>query len=93
MATSWPKKRRLIGSKIQRLDGPAKATGTAKYSYDMNPPGLLHAIILRSPYAHARIKSLDTSGAEKAPGFRALHVINGAGKELTYAGDEIVGVA
>lgn len=93
MANTWPKQPRIIGTKVTRLDGPAKATGTAKYSYDMNPPGLLHAIILRSPHAHARIKSLDTSGAEKAPGFRALHVINGAGKELSYAGDEIVGVA
>ena len=45
--TSWPKKRRLIGTKVSRIDGPAKATGRAKYSYDINRPGMLHAVILR----------------------------------------------
>ncbi len=54
---------------------------------------MLHARILRSPHPHARIKSLDTSGAEKALGFKALHVIAKTGSELYYAGDEIVGVA
>jgi xanthine dehydrogenase YagR molybdenum-binding subunit len=92
MAT-WPKQRRLLGTKIQRLDGPDKATGMAKYSYDINRPEMLHAKILRCPYAHARLKSLDTSGAEKAPGFRALQVIAKPGQEFSYAGDEILGVA
>ena len=54
---SWPKKRRLLGTKVPRLDGPEKATGRAKYSYDINRPGMLHAEILRSPHAHAKIKS------------------------------------
>ena len=63
MATSWPQKRRVIGTKVRRLDGPAKATGTAKYSYDINRPGLLHAVMIRSPYAHAKIKSIDTAMA------------------------------
>ena len=55
-------------------------------------PGLLHAIILRSPHAHAKITKLDTSAAEQSPGFKALHVIVGEGKEVIYAGDEIVAV-
>src|SRR5260370_23562760 len=93
MATTWPKERRLIGTKVQRLDGPDKATGHAKYSLDINRPGMLHALILRSPYAHAKIKSLDTADAEKMPGIKAVHVIAGQGQELSYAGDEIVGLA
>src|SRR3712207_639021 len=90
MATSWPQKRRLIGAKLQRLDGPAKSTGLAKYSYDINRPGLLHALILRSPHAHARIKSIDTEAAEQVKGFRALYVIRKPGEEVYYAGDEVL---
>jgi xanthine dehydrogenase YagR molybdenum-binding subunit len=93
MAISWPKERRVIGTKVTRLDGPDKATGMAKYSYDINRPGMLHASILRSPYAHAKVKTLDTAEAEKMPGVKAVHVIAGPGKELFYAGDEIVGLA
>src|SRR5215217_5159043 len=71
----WPKKRRLLGTKVKRLDGPEKATGRAKYSYDVNRPGMLHGAILRSPHAHAKIKSIDTSAAKKTPGFKALAMI------------------
>src|SRR5438093_11684876 len=92
MAT-WPKNRRLIGTRIARVDGPDKATGHAKYSFDINRPGMLHAQILRSPYAHARLKSLDTSAAEKMPGVKAVHVVAQPGKELSYAGDEVVALA
>jgi xanthine dehydrogenase YagR molybdenum-binding subunit len=93
MATSWPKKRRLIGSKVQRLDGPAKATGKAKYSYDINRKGMLHAVLLRSPHAHAKIKSLDYSDAQKMPGVKAVYEIKKAGDELFWAGEEILGLA
>jgi xanthine dehydrogenase YagR molybdenum-binding subunit len=90
---TWPKERRLIGKEIQRVDGPDKASGRAKYSYDINRPGMLHARILRCPYAHAKLRSLDTSAAEKMPGVKAVHPIAQAGKELYFAGDEIVGIA
>src|SRR5437868_6724850 len=90
MATAWPQKRRLIGAKIKRLDGPVKSTGRAKYSYDIYRPGLLHALILRSPYAHARIKNIDTEAAEQAKGFRALYLIAKPGDEVYYAGDEVL---
>jgi xanthine dehydrogenase YagR molybdenum-binding subunit len=75
MAEGWPKKPRLLGTKIKRLDGPEKATGRAKYSYDVNRPGMLHGIILRSPHAHAKIKSIDTSAAKKTLGFKAMVII------------------
>jgi xanthine dehydrogenase YagR molybdenum-binding subunit len=93
MATAWPEKRRLIGTKVPRVDGPAKATGKARYSFDINRPGLLHGLIVRCPHAHASIKSLDTSAAEKMPGVKAVHVIAKEGTELFFAGDEVVGLA
>ena len=39
MAIQWPKKRRLLGTRVSRIDGPEKSTGRAKYSYDINRPG------------------------------------------------------
>ncbi len=93
MANQWPKQRRLIGKKHSRLDGPAKATGTAKYSYDINRKDMLHGRLYRCPYAHAKLKALDTSAAEKVPGFKALHLIAKPGQEFFYAGQEILGIA
>ena len=93
MPNTWPKERRVLGTKVQRLDGPDKATGRAKYSFDINRPGMLHARILRCPYAHAKIKSIDTAAAEKVRGFKALHKIAKDNAELFYAGDEILAVA
>jgi hypothetical protein len=75
MAEGWPKKRRILGTKVKRLDGPDKATGRAKYSYDVNRPGMLHGAVLRCPLAHAKVKSLDTAAARKTPGFKALVMI------------------
>ena len=83
-AEGWPKKRRLLGTKIKRLDGPVKAVGRAKYSYDINRKGMLHGVILRSPHAHAKIKSIDTSAAKKTPGFQALVAI-GASRDWLIA--------
>jgi xanthine dehydrogenase YagR molybdenum-binding subunit len=89
----WPANRRVIGTRVRRLDGPEKATGRAKYSFDINRPRMLHARILRSPHAHATIRTIDTAAAEKVPGFRAIHHIKRAGATVTYAGDEILAIA
>jgi xanthine dehydrogenase YagR molybdenum-binding subunit len=89
----WPAKRRLIGTKVQRVDGTDKATGRAKYSFDIQRPRMLHARILRSPHAHATIKSVDSAAAEKTAGFRAIYLIKKAGAELFFAGDEILAIA
>ena len=92
---SWPDPatRPLLGKSISRVDGPSKSSGRAKYTYDYNPQGLLAGKILRCPYAHAKVKSIDTSAAEKMPGVKAVVVIQGPGIEIFWAGDEIVGVA
>ena len=88
-----PASRPLLGKKISRVDGPVKVSGRAKYTYDYNPHGLLAGKILRSPYAHARITSIDTSAAEKMPGVKAVQIIQQPGTEIFWAGDEIVAVA
>jgi xanthine dehydrogenase YagR molybdenum-binding subunit len=93
MAPSWPKQPHVIGTKVKRLDGAIKASGRAKYSYDVNRPGMLHAVFYSSPHAHAILESLDTSEAEKTPGFAALHRLKDDGGELTYAGEPIVAIA
>src|SRR5664279_5037561 len=92
---SWPDpaSRPLLGKSISRVDGPSKASGRAKYTYDYNPQGLLAGRILRCPYAHARITSIDTSAAEKMPGVKSVVIIQKPGTEIFWAGDEIVGVA
>ena len=62
-----------IGKRGQRrLDGYEKATGKALYTRDMQMPGMLYARVLRSPYAHARIKFMDTRRAEALPGVKAV---------------------
>src|ERR1035441_7670835 len=91
----WPAagERSLIGKRIKRVDGPAKASGRAKYTYDVNPPGLLISKIYRSPYAHAKITAIDTSEAEKLPGVKSVQVVLGVGKETNWVGDEIIALA
>jgi xanthine dehydrogenase YagR molybdenum-binding subunit len=89
----WPDKPILIGTRVPRLDGSVKATGRAKYSFDINRPGMLHGRILRSPHPRARIVSLDLSPAEKAPGVKAVLAIAEVGTELSFQGDEIAAVA
>ncbi len=93
MALTWPENPRLIGTKITRLDGLAKASGRAKYPSDTRPEGTLFAVMLYSPHAHAKIKSIDTTAAEKMPGVKAVSTIAAAGTTLRYQGDDIAAVA
>src|SRR5688572_12307474 len=92
---AWPdaKGRSLIGKRLSRVDGAAKVSGRANYSIDQNPPGLLHARMLGSPHAHAKIVSIDVSAAEKMPGVKAVKIIQQPGAEVHWVGDEIVAVA
>jgi xanthine dehydrogenase YagR molybdenum-binding subunit len=92
---SWPdaEKRSYIGKRISRVDGAVKVSGRAKYTYDVHPSGMLFGKVLRSPYARARIVSIDTSAAEKMPGVKAVQIVQDAGTEIHWAGDDIVAVA
>ena len=89
----WPTAPILIGKRIQRLDGPVKVTGQAKYSYDVNRPGGLHGRILRSPHPHARIVSIDLGPAEKAPGVKAVMAVMKAGDKVMFQGEEVAALA
>jgi 4-hydroxybenzoyl-CoA reductase subunit alpha len=61
-----------VGRRVPLIDGPSKVTGSAVYTDDIRLPGLLVGKILRSPHAHARIVSIDTSRAEAIPGVHAI---------------------
>ena len=63
---------KVVGSRPIRHDGADKVTGQAKYGADIQLPGLLFGKILRSPYAHAKIKSIDVSKALALPGVHAV---------------------
>ncbi|MBM3934810.1 MAG: xanthine dehydrogenase family protein molybdopterin-binding subunit [SAR202 cluster bacterium] len=62
----------VVGTRPVRHDGHEKVTGAAKYGADLYPTGVLFGKVLRSPHAHAKIKSIDTSAAEKHPGVLAV---------------------
>jgi aerobic carbon-monoxide dehydrogenase large subunit len=64
---------RLIGARMKRVEDPGMITGTAKYIDDLKLPGMAHVAILRSPYAHARIKGIDTAKAAAQPGVVAVY--------------------
>ncbi len=63
---------KVVGTRPIRHDGADKVTGRAQYGADFHAAGLLHGKTLRSPHAHARIKSIDTSKAEALAGVRAV---------------------
>ena len=63
---------KYIGTRPVRHDGLEKVTGRARFAADLNLPGQLHGIAVRSPHAHARIVSIDTSEAEAMPGVKAV---------------------
>ncbi|HEX5451811.1 MAG TPA: molybdopterin cofactor-binding domain-containing protein, partial [Candidatus Limnocylindrales bacterium] len=61
-----------IGQSVPRRDALAKVTGQARFTVDLTLPGMAHAKILRSPQAHARIRSIDVSAARRRPGVLAV---------------------
>jgi xanthine dehydrogenase YagR molybdenum-binding subunit len=65
----------FIGKSIPRIGARAMVTGAARYTVDVRLPGMLFARVLRSPHAHARVLSIDTSAAERHPEVRAVYVV------------------
>jgi xanthine dehydrogenase YagR molybdenum-binding subunit len=73
----WPinKDLKYVGQPVERWDGAAKVTGRARYTADIQLPGMLYAKFANASVPHAKITSVDTSAAEKYPGVKGVHVI------------------
>lgn len=63
---------RFVGTSVKRVDGVKKVTGSLKYVDDMKLPRMLYASVVRSPYAHARIVSIDITAAQALKGVRDI---------------------
>ncbi len=89
---------RQIGKNAPRWDARAKVTGAARYTVDVSLPGMLHAAVLRSPWPHARLRSIDLSRAAAAPGVHAALAVaeppvSGKPIVLRYVGQPVAAVA
>ena len=85
-------KHRLLNSRLTRADGPAKATGTAVYTYDVKLPGMAHGRFLVSPHAHAKVTGFDPTAALAMKGVLAVLPVAGVGAEVRYAGEPVAAV-
>jgi len=90
---SWPENRTFIGSHVKRVDGPAKVTGTAKYSSDIQPHGWLCGMILRSRWPKARITRINLDAARRVPGIKAAITAFEGERTVRYYGEELAAVA
>ena len=81
-AAQAPEALSVVGRRMRKVDGLAKATGRARYTDDIALPGMLHGKILRSPHPHARILAIDTSRAAALEGVHA--VVTGRDMPTTY---------
>ncbi|MFZ1915788.1 MAG: xanthine dehydrogenase family protein molybdopterin-binding subunit [Dehalococcoidales bacterium] len=96
---AWPAGEQLnyVGKSYPRVDEFQRVTGLAKYTFDIQLPGMLYARVLRSPYPHARVKQIDVSKAQEFPGVRAVISSRNDGdvfsNVLQFAGDEVAALA
>ena len=93
----WPAgPQTIVGRDATRKDAAERVRGEARYTADLQLPGMLHAALLRSPHAHARVKRIDVSRAASASG---VHAVLGPGdasgleEEAGYAGAPVAAVA
>src|SRR2546425_12636537 len=73
MATTMTQTETFVGKRVRRREDPRLITGTATYVEDIQMPGMHYAVIVRSPHAAARIRSIKTKQAEAAPGVVAVY--------------------
>jgi len=83
----------VVGRDLDRVDGLAKASGRAKYAYDMTFPGLLQAMILRSKVARGKLTGLELDEARRMPGIAAVVALKEIGAKVRFVGDGIAAVA
>ena len=95
--TQWaPGPQAVVGRDAVRQDAPQRVRGEARYTADVQLPGMLHAVLLRSPYAHARVKRIDVARALELPGVRAAvgpGEAKGLVDEAEYAGQPVAALA
>jgi CO/xanthine dehydrogenase Mo-binding subunit len=95
--TQWPEgPQAVVGRDAARKDAPERVRGEARYTADIQLPGMLHAAILRSPHAHARVAKIDLTKALQAPGVHAVlgpGDANGLEAEAGYNGAPVAAVA
>jgi xanthine dehydrogenase YagR molybdenum-binding subunit len=84
---------RLINKPMVRVDGPAKACGTAVYTQDVKPPGMLFGKFLTSRHAHAKISKLDLAPAQKIEGVKSVLAVVNVGGEVRFEGQPVVAIA
>ncbi len=75
---------KVVGTRVPRVDAYERVSGTAVYPLDVSLPDMLHAAILRSPHAHARVKAIDTSAAVRMPGVRAILTAASPGADIPW---------
>jgi xanthine dehydrogenase YagR molybdenum-binding subunit len=93
----WSKTPTVVGTRVKRIDGPDKVSGKAKYTFDVTRPNMLYGRIVRSPYPHAKVVSVDLSAAQRVPGFKTALIQRDPKDDKTnvvmYQGDEVAAVA
>lgn len=82
-----------LGKRTTRIDGPDKVSGRAKYTYDINLPGMLYARYVLCPHGHAIVTSVDCSAALALEGVVEAYATEADGFEVQYAGQEVAVVA
>jgi xanthine dehydrogenase YagR molybdenum-binding subunit len=95
---AWPinEKLKYVGKSVKRYDAVAKVTGQAKYTADIQLPGMLYAKFFRSNTPHANIRSINTTKAENYPGVYGVHLMktdDGEYPVVKYAGQPLAAVA
>jgi xanthine dehydrogenase YagR molybdenum-binding subunit len=83
----------VVGTDHDRVDGLLKASGRAKYTYDINLPGMLYGLIVRSSVPRGKLVSLELDDARKMPGVAAIVRLKEDGNKLRFVGDALVAIA
>jgi CO/xanthine dehydrogenase Mo-binding subunit len=93
----WPEgPQTVVGRPAARQDAPQRVRGEARYTADIQLPGMLHTAVLRSPYAHSRVTRIDLAPALRLPGVRAAlgpGEAKGLEEEAGYSGTAVAAVA
>ena len=82
---------KVVGGRYPRIDGPQKVTGRAKYTFDINLPGMLWAKMIQASVPAAEIKGIDTSAAEALPGVKTVWKTEA--RNVRFAGQDVAAVA